>query len=109
MAVRVSRRVVDLHFVEARCQRFNVGQALQDGPVLQASDSGGHKNAEMADVRVREVDNALPGLLEIIGVLVDGRNPSKRLVRWRDVVAVEAKMTMGFLIRLSPQCTPGKS
>src|SRR5574341_104798 len=34
MAVRVTRRVVDLHFIEARGQRLNLSQALQDRPVL---------------------------------------------------------------------------
>lgn len=45
----------------------------------------------MADVRVREVDDALSGLLEILGVFVDCRNPSERLVWWRNVVAVGRK------------------
>ena len=45
----------------------------------------------MADVRVREVDDALSGLLEILGVFVDCRNPSERLVWWRNVVAMGRK------------------
>src|SRR5574337_388299 len=45
----------------------------------------------MADMRVREVDDALPGLLEILCVVVNSGDPSKRLVRWRDVVAVGCK------------------
>src|SRR5574337_145777 len=45
----------------------------------------------MADMRVCEVDDALPGLPEILCVAVDSGDPSKRLVRWRDVVAVGCK------------------
>ena len=45
----------------------------------------------MADMRVCEVDDALPGLPEILCVAVDSGDPSKRLVRWRDVVAVRCK------------------
>ena len=43
MAVRVTRRVVDLHFIEARGQRLNLSQALQDRPVLQTRHPGGDK------------------------------------------------------------------
>ena len=59
--------------------------------MLQTSHSCGDKNAEMADMRVGEVDDSLPCPLEIIGVAIDSGDPSKRLVRWRDVVAVRCK------------------
>src|SRR3990172_3620429 len=42
----------------------------------------------MADVRVGQINDALTRLLESVGALIDGRNPSKRLMRRRDVVAV---------------------
>ena len=45
MAVQAPGRVVDLHLIEARCQRLNLSQALQDRPVLQTSHPSRDKNA----------------------------------------------------------------
>ena len=45
----------------------------------------------MADMPVREVNDSLPCPLEILGVTIDSGDPPKRLVRWRDVVAVRCK------------------
>src|SRR6266498_1105970 len=42
----------------------------------------------MPDVGVGQIDDVLPGLLEVTGVLVDHWNPADRLMRRRDVVAV---------------------
>src|SRR5215471_18357416 len=39
-------------------------------------------------MRVRQVDYALAGVLEIGGVPVDGGNPAQRLMRRRNVVAI---------------------
>ena len=40
----------------------------------------------MPDMGICQVYNPLPGGLEVRGVLVDCRDPAKRLCRWRDVV-----------------------
>src|SRR5262245_14045395 len=45
----------------------------------------------MPDVRIGQVDNALPRPLEVPGMLVDRRNPAERLMRRRDVVTVGRK------------------
>ena len=59
--------------------------------MLEAGDAGRDEDAEMADMRVGQVDDPLPGLLRSSVLCVDGRDPAERLVRRRDVVAVGGK------------------
>ena len=88
MAVRVARRVLDLHLVETWRKRLDVRQALQDGPMFKACHTGRDKNSQMADMRVGQIDDALPCSLQVCSVGVDRRDPAKCLLRRRDVVAI---------------------
>ena len=56
--------------------------------MLQPCDRGRDEDAEMADVRVGEVDDPLARSLQRFGRFVDRRNPAQCLMRRRDVVAV---------------------
>src|SRR6266702_573551 len=56
--------------------------------MLQTRNACGHKEAEMPNMRIDEVDDALARLLQIICAGVNGGNPAERLMRGRDVVAV---------------------
>ena len=85
-AIRVARGIVDPHLVQAWLQRLDLGQVLQDGAMLHPRHGGGDEDAEVADVWVGEIDDALSRSLERVRALVDGGNPAQRLVRRRDVV-----------------------
>src|SRR3546814_7397287 len=87
VTVRVTGRIVDLHLVETGGQRLYLIQALEDRPVLQARHAGGDEDSEMADMRVRQVADALSGPFELLRILLDNRDPAESLVRRGDVVA----------------------
>src|SRR5262245_54839835 len=59
--------------------------------MLQSRHAGRDENAEMAHMRVGEIDDTLSGGLEGLCVLVDGRNPAQCLVWWCDVVTVRGE------------------
>jgi len=86
-AIWITGRIVDFHLVEARRQRLDLFQAVQDCAMLQTGDARGHKDAEMADMRVDQIDDALARLLQVLGAGVDGWNPTQRLMGRRDVVS----------------------
>ncbi len=69
-------------------ERLDLGEVLENCAVLQPRDRGRDEDAEMTDVRIGEVDDALTRRLQRFGALVHCRNPAERLVRRRDVVAV---------------------
>jgi hypothetical protein len=54
--------------------------------VFLLGDATGHKNAEMADAFVDCVIDGLPMSQDIVIVLVAIEYPTKRLLRWRDIV-----------------------
>ena len=55
--------------------------------MLMPGDGGGHEDAQMPHMRIKQVDDALARRLQCCGVRVDSRQPGQRLVRRRDVVA----------------------
>lgn len=73
MAVRIAGRVVDLHLIETRLQRPDLIETFKNRAMLQARHASRDEDAQMPDMRVRQVDDALPGLLEVLGISVDDR------------------------------------
>lgn len=90
-AVGIAGGIVDLHFVEARRQGRDIGQAVKDSPVLQFRDRSRNKNPEMPDVRIQEIRDPLASPLQVLGILVDDGNPSHCLMGRSDVVAGRGK------------------
>src|SRR6185503_4314851 len=86
-AIRIAGRIVDLHLVESRRKRSYLVEALENGAVLEFCHRRRDEDAEMADMRVDEIDDALASTLEVVGVPIDDGNPAQRLMRRRDVVA----------------------
>lgn len=56
--------------------------------MFKACHTGRDKNSQMADMRVGQIDDALPCSLQVCSVGVDRRDPAKCLLRRRDVVAI---------------------
>src|SRR6266550_5338962 len=59
--------------------------------MLFLCDTTGNENAEVADRPVDRVDDRLPIGADLVDALVEIENPSKRLLRRRDVVALRAE------------------
>src|SRR5262249_16924856 len=83
--IGVPRRIIDLHLVEPGRERLDVVEAVEDRPVLQPCNARRNEDAQMTDVWVGQIDDALPGVLEGMGVREDRRNPAERLMGRRDV------------------------
>jgi hypothetical protein len=60
VTIRIVGRFVDLHLMEAWSKRPDVAEAFKVGPVLEARHFRRDKNAEVTDMRVGQVDDALP-------------------------------------------------
>ena len=59
--------------------------------MLLARDSAGNEDAQMADGFVDRVDDGLAVGADFIDVVIEIENPSERLLRRRDVVALRAE------------------
>ena len=59
--------------------------------MLLAGDPGRDEDSQMADRIVDRVDDRLPMLADLVDILVKIENPSERLLRRRDVVALRAE------------------
>lgn len=92
--------LVDPHFIQAGRQRGQALQALQDRAVFEAGHVGRDKDAEVADLGVQQVDDALSRRFQVIGARVDGGNPVERLVRGVMLSPLDAKTTIGLRMRL---------
>ena len=79
--------LVDRHFVEARRQRLDRLHRRGDFGVLLLGDRGGDEDAEMADLVVDHVDDALAANLDLMLVGVSVDDPVQRLLRRGDIVA----------------------
>lgn len=79
-AIGIARGVVDRCFVKTRWQCGHIGQAVEDGAMVQFRDRSRDKNPEMRDVGNEDIDNPLPRPLQVLGVLVNDGNVSMKRV-----------------------------
>ena len=68
-AIRIARGVVDRRFVNTRRQCGDIGQAVEDGPMVQFRDRRRDKNLEMRDVGNEEIGNPPARPFQVLGVL----------------------------------------
>src|SRR6516225_6043795 len=69
-------------------QRVDQVDVARELAVLFLGDAAGHEDAEVADGLVDRVDDRLPVGADLVDALVQIENPSERLLRRRDVVAL---------------------
>src|SRR5450759_4725872 len=70
-AIGIAGGIVDLHLIKTWRQCRNIGQAVEDGPMLQFCDRSRNKNSEMPDVGIEEINNSLASPLQVLCILVD--------------------------------------
>ena len=78
-------------FVKSWRQHIDQVDIAGELVVLLACDAGGNKNAEMPHGFMDRVDNGLAVGAELIDVLIEIQNPSERLLRRSDIVALRAE------------------
>jgi hypothetical protein len=96
VAIWIAGRIVDLHLVETRGQCCYVSEAVENGSVFKSCDGSGNEDAKMADMGIDEIDDPLPGTLEVVGILIDNRDLSKRLMGRRDVIPIGGEYDDGI-------------
>ena len=77
--------------VKARRQHVDHVDIARELAVLLARHAGGDENSEMSDGFVDRVDDRLAVGADLVDVLVEIEDPSERLLRRRDVVALRAE------------------
>ena len=86
LALRLEHRLV-----EARRQHIDQVDVVGELAVLLARHPGRHEDSEMAGGLVNGVDDRLAVSADVVDVVIEVENPSERLLRGRDVVALGAE------------------
>ena len=77
--------------VEARRQHVDQVDVVGELAVLLAGDAGRDEDSEMADRFMDRVDDRLPVRTDVVDIVIEIEDPSQRLLRRRDVVALGAE------------------